>query len=427
MFVRSLLIAIGVLAAPLGAAAQPAPNVVTQWATIVQQSIHNATAPRSAGTSEVLHTMVMLAMYDAVIAVEGGYEPYAARIEASPGADVRAAAATAAYLTARARIAASQVPFLDQQYASYLLTIADGPAKASGIDVGAQASAAILTLRANDGFNNIVLYECSSAPPPAGEFEPDSGCPATSTAPQPVDVKVGFIKPYTLSSPNQYRPDGPNPMSSSAYAEEFAETRDFGRINSTIRTSEQTDVAYFWSENPYVHWNRNLVNLAVAQGLNEREAARFFAMVHTAASDAIIAGFEAKYVYAAWRPRTAIPRADTDDNPETDADPSWRPLITVNHPEYPSGHGFWSSAVLESVGAFFGSNKVLWTIATSKAAVPALVRTERTYEHLNALLREIANARVWGGLHWRHSVNHGAQIGRRVAAHVSRNYFRPVE
>jgi hypothetical protein len=83
--------------------------------------------------------------------------------------------------------------------------------------------------------------------------------------------------------------------------------------------------------------------------------------------------------------------------------------------------------VLEAVNAFFGSNKVRWTIATSKTAVPQLVQTERTYEHLNAVMREVTNARVWAGLHWRHSIRHGAQIGRHVAAHVSRHFFRPVE
>jgi hypothetical protein len=78
------------------------------------------------------------------------------------------------------------------------------------------------------------------------------------------------------------------------------------------------------------------------------------------------------------------------------------------------------------VNAFFGTNKVAWTIATSKAAVPQLVQTERTYEHLNALIHEVTNARIWAGLHWRHSMRHGAQIGRHVAAHVSRNFFRSV-
>ena len=426
MMLRSVLLCFFLLAGALGASANPAPNAVTDWALIVQQSIHNAGAPRSAGTSEILHTTVMLAVYDAVVAIEGGFEPYATRILAPAGADPRAAAATAAYRTARARVAASQVAFLDAQYAAYLSAIADGAAKSAGVQVGEQAAAGVLALRANDNFATVVLYECSSIPVAVGEFEPDAGCPTIPTAPQPVDVKVGRILPFTMATASDFRPSGPDPLTSSAYAEDFNETREYGRADSAVRTAEQTDLAYFWSENPYVHWNRNLVRLAVANGLSLRDAARFFAIVHTTASDAIIAGFEAKYFYAAWRPRTAIPRADADGNPDTAAEPTWRPLLSVNHPEYPSGHGFWSTAVLEAVNTFFGSNRVTWTLATSKAAVPQLVQTERTYERLNAILLDVSNARVWAGLHWRHSMRHGAQIGRHVAAHVSRNYFRPV-
>ena len=426
--VRSgVFLVVFLLAGALRASANPAPNAVTDWALIVQQSIHNAGAPRSAGTSEILHTMAMLAMYDAVVAIEGGFEPYGGRIQAAAGADARAAAATAAYRTARARIAASQIAFLDSQYATYMAGVADGPAKTAGVQVGEQAAAAILALRANDNFANVVLYECSAIPVAVGEFEPDAGCPAVPTAPQPVDVKVGLILPFTFANGSDFRPSGPDPLTSSAYAEDFNETREYGRRDSAVRTAEQTDVAYFWSENPYVHWNRNLVRLAVANGLSLRDAARFFAIVHTAASDAIIAGFEAKYFYATWRPRTAIPRADSDGNPDTDAEPAWKPLLSVNHPEYPSGHGFWTTAVLEAVNAFFGTNRVTWTLLTSQTAVPQVVKTERTYQRLNAILLEVTNARVWAGLHWRHSVRHGAQIGRHVAAHVSRHFFRPVQ
>ena len=426
MKLRSVLLCFFFLAGGLRASADPAPNAITDWALIVQQSIHNAGAPRSAGTSEILHTTIMLAVYDAVVAIEGGYKPYATRIKAPANADTRAAVATAAYRTARARVAASQVAYLDAQYAAYMSAIADGPGKSAGVQVGEKAAAAILALRANDNFANVVLYECSSIPVAVGEFEPDSGCPTIPTAPQPVDVKVGQILPFTIANASDFRPSGPDPLTSSAYAEDFDETREYGRIDSTVRTAEQTDIAYFWAENPYVHWNRNLVGLAVANGLNLRDAARFFALVHTTASDAIIAGFEAKYFYATWRPRTAIPRADTDGNPDTDAEPMWKPLLSVNHPEYPSGHGFWSTAVLEAVNAFFGTNKVTWTLATSKTAVPQLVETERTHKRLNAILREITNARVWAGLHWRHSMRHGAQMGRHIATHVSRHYFRPV-
>ncbi len=417
----SLLITCVLLASPARISADTVPNAVTDWATIVQPAIHNAAAPRPPASSQVLHAMVLLAVYDAVVAIEGGYQPYAAAISGYPGADVGAAIATAAYLTARARVAVSQHAYLDTQYASYLSGIPDGPAKSDGIEVGEVAATAMLALRANDGFGNVVLYQCSSNPPPAGEFEPNGGC---ST--QPVDVKVAQIVPFTFSDPSQFRPDGPDPLTSNAYTEDFIETRDYGRVDSIFRSPEQTDIGYFWSEHAYVHWNRNLISLAISRGLSLRDTARLFAMVHTAAADAIIAGFEAKYHYATWRPRTAIPGADKDGNPDTDADPTWIPLLTVKNPEYPSAHGFWSTAVTDVVASLFGTNKVTWTIGTSQSAVPQVIQTERTYYSLNALMREIDDARVWAGLHWRHSMRHGDQIGRKVASHVVRSFFRPI-
>jgi len=77
-------------------------------------------------------------------------------------------------------------------------------------------------------------------------------------------------------------------------------------------------------------------------------------MVHTSAADAIIAGFNAKYFFRSWRPRTAIPLADTDGNPNTAPDLTWTPLLSVNHPEYPSAHAFWTSALTEAIARYFG-------------------------------------------------------------------------
>jgi hypothetical protein len=414
-------------------------NAVTDWATIVQPAIHNAAAPRPPASAEVLHTMIALAVYDAVMAVKGGYRPYALGIRSSNAereedregdgeggnqrharADVRAAVATAAYHTARARVAASQYVYLDAQYVNYMVTIPAGPAKTAGIEVGQAAANAILAARANDGFSNAAPYACSSNPPPAGEFEPNGGCGT-----QPVDVHLGQVKPFTFSRASRFRPDGPDPITSNAYVEDFTETRDYGRSDSTLRSSAQTDIAYFWSEHAYVHWNRNLISLAIHRGLDVRDTARFFAIVHTAVADAVIAGFEAKYFYRFWRPRTAIPRAAEDENPDTDPDPTWTPLLTVNHPEYPAAHGFWSTALTDAVARFFGTSRVVWTIATSQAAVPQVIQAERTYRNLNAVMREIDSARIWGGLHWRHSMRHGGQIGRKVAKHVCDNFFRP--
>jgi PAP2 superfamily len=375
----------------------------------------------------VLHTMVHLAVYDAVVAIEGGYEPFGThkKQRLQEDADVRAAVATAAYLTARARVAASQFAYLDQEYAGFMANLPEGLAKTAGISVGMKAAAAIVERRASDGFNNVVLYQCSEVPPPPGEFDPDSGCPANASAPQPVDVKVGQITPYTFSKSRGFAPRRPLRMTSKIYAADFNETRDYGRIDSVVRTTEQTDIAFFWSENPYVHWNRNLTGLALAKQLDVLDTARLFAMVQTAVSDAVIVGFDAKYRYGFWRPRTAIPQADADRNDDTDADPSWRPLLSVNHPEYPSGHGFWSTALIDSVARFFGTSEVTWTLTTSKVAVPRVEQTSRTYTDLETLKREIFDARIWGGLHWRFSTTAGSRVGERVADHVSKHYFRP--
>src|SRR5580765_3113567 len=229
-----------------------AQNVVTDWAGIVQPSINSEGAPRPPASSEVLHATIQLAVYNAAVAIQGGYQFYGPPISAPSGADVRAAVATAAYRTARARVDSRQTVYLDSQYRTYLDGIPDGQSKNDGIRVGEDAAQAIIELRANDGFNHVVDYECSSNPPPPGEFEPNDGCGT-----QPVDAKVGQITPFTLIDPSCFRPGGPNPLTSQGYTKDFIETRDYGRTDSNIRTPEQTDIAYFWSEHAYVHWNRN--------------------------------------------------------------------------------------------------------------------------------------------------------------------------
>jgi PAP2 superfamily len=385
-------------------------------ATIVQPALN--TPPKIPAVQLVLRAMFQIAVYDSVVAIEGGYQPFTAAIPAPPGADVRAAVATAAYLTARARVAASQVPALDTAYQTYMANIPAGAARDDGVSVGAAAANVVVALRSNDGMANVVLYACSANPAPAGEFEPDGGCNS-----QPAGTNVGQIQPFTFNNPAQFRPDGPNPLTSNAYIEDFSETRDFGRLDSNVRSPEQTDIAYFWQA---VDTHKGLTDLAISRGLDIRDTARFLAMVYTAGADANITGFEAKYFYRYWRPRTAIPRADTDGNPDTDADPTWTPLITVNHPEYPSAHSYSTTAITDTVARFFGTNKVTWTLTASRSAIPQLVQTERTYYDLNALMREIYDARVWAGLHWRHSMMHGAQIGRKVSKYVSDNFFLPV-
>ena len=106
-------------------------------------------------------------------AIEGGYSPYRAS-KSKPrerDADVKAAVATAAYLTARARVAPTQVAYLDQEYANFMAGLPEGRAKADGIRIGTGSATTLLEARAGDGFSNVVLYQCSEVPPPPGEFD----------------------------------------------------------------------------------------------------------------------------------------------------------------------------------------------------------------------------------------------------------------
>ena len=394
------------------------PKVINDWATIGQNTI----APTVVGSGQnVYGAMVPIAMYDAVIAIDGGYEPYTAPVIAPGGADPTAAVATAAYRVLHERFPAQHAS-LDNQYAIYMSAIPDGQPKLDGTTVGETVARQVLAVRAGDHLETCT-GNCSASwaqpTPGPGVFEP---FPAGSI-PQGADLR--FVRPWTMHSADQFRPGGPSPLTSAEYAEDWAETRDWGASTSTRRSSYDDDTASFWAGNNPVMIRNTLWNAATDYGLDLVQTARLFAMVFTAGSDANIGCFEAKYHYMAWRPRYAIWRADTDGNPLTEpADPTWAPfLATPNHPEYPASHTCVSYAVYDTMHAFFGRDV---PIRIQTIAPPAPVSpSTRTYDKFNDIEKEIVDARVFGGMHFRHSAMNGAQIGRKVSKNLVANFFRP--
>jgi hypothetical protein len=130
----------------------------------------------------------------------------------------------------------------------------------------------------------------------------------------------------------------------------------------------------------------------------------------------------AKYHYNYWRPFHAIPRADTDGNAATAGDPTWTPLLNVNHPEYPAGHGFvGAGSLVEAVRAFFGTDAVGWTLTT--VGVAGLTETSRSYSSLDALAADVMEARILAGLHYRFSVEAGRAQGAAVVDHINGRFF----
>jgi hypothetical protein len=118
---------------------------------------------------------------------------------------------------------------------------------------------------------------------------------------------------------------------------------------------------------------------------------------------------------------TAIRAGETDGTELTAADPNWLPLApTPGHPEYPAAHGCLTAAYAEALNEFFGTKKVTITLSS------ATTNTSRTFGNTDDLIKEIIDARVFGGMHYRTSVRHGAVIGKKVAQAMSQKYFQPV-
>ncbi len=371
------------------------------------------------GEAAVYMGIVHAAIYDAAVAIEGGYRPYAVSLTA-PADTSAAAIATAAHhtligLQPQLGLNPSQQAILDGDYAAYLAAIPDDAAKTNGIAIGEQVAAAVVALRANDGREkNPTVVDLGPPAAGSGVWQPDLSRPV-------LGLRLPGIRPLALESASQFRADGPNPLTSEEYAEDFEQVKQLGRFDSATRTDEQTAQALFWTDHDLRQWNDGMLHLAAARGLDLVQTARMLAMAHVSGGDAMIACFDAKYHYWFWRPYQAIPQADTDGNPATMADPSWRPLRTTpNFPEYPSAHACHSTAVVEALDAFFGTDKVPSSLDSR------VTGTTREYDRLQDVVKDVDWARVLSGFHFRNSDLQGSNLGRTVGRYIVEHFFQPL-
>jgi hypothetical protein len=224
-----------------------------------------------------------------------------------------------------------------------------------------------------------------------------------------------------LESAAQFRPDEGPDLTSPRYGRDLNEVKELGALNSATRTAEQTNIARFWVAPAVVIWNGVLRQLALGLGLDESEAARDFALMNVAGADARIACWDTKYAFSFWRPVTAIQRADEDDNPATEADAGWTPLIaTPNFPEYVSAHATGSSAMATVLRLLFDDDPGVALTVTS----PTNPGFERHWATFSEGVREVIDARVYSGIHFRSSDERGAKLGRQVARFAATHAFR---
>jgi hypothetical protein len=423
----------------IAAAALPPGNTVQQWNKIAEDTVVGSGAFQAEGFIYTVY--VSTAIYNAVVAIAGGYEPLDSTITAPAGASADCAVVEAAYRTLRYYFSSfsNLVTNLDTYYSDAL-----SPSNLDGCIADGGAGAAVGLAAANE-----VIYNRTTGPNPDGRMVPIRVSTPFPTLPPgpgvwrltppfaaPQTPWVGDVRPFILQSADQFLPDPPPPLQSTEWADAFSQIKTYGEANSSARTADETAIAKFWSANVVRQYNRLAREVAEDRGLGLVQTARLIEMVDTVGADALISCLFAKYHYLFWRPVTAIdPTAVVadgfgpvpcydDGNPATLEQTGWRPLLTTpNHPEYPAAHGAITSAMAEVFSTFLGTQRINVDIhGLDDAGGDAVIH----FEMANDLRNEIIYARLWAGLHYHFSSVAGVVLGRNVAKHDLKRAFRPV-
>ncbi len=387
-------------------------DAVTDWNAIMQATV--SAPPTNPFFQARWAAITQLAVFEAVNAVTGDYEPYLGTIAAQPGASPDAAAITAAHrtlVTLRPAAAAT----LNALRAASLAAIPDGPAKDAGIQAGEDAAATMLLLRSNDG-SALAAGAPYTPGTNVGDWQPTP--PAFLPAFLP---GWGQVTPFGLAAGSQFRSLPPPALDSVAYAKDYDEVKLVGRFDSLFRPQDRTDVSRFYAATtPVQTWNPAARQVSAAQGKTLSENARIFALMAMAICDSSISCFETKYYYNIWRPVAAIRAGDLDGNRWTNPDSSWLPLITTPpFPSYPSAHGSLSGGARAVLERAFGKYGLAITLAN-----PALPSVVLSYTSFKEICDDIAEARVYGGIHFRYDQEAGARQGKEVGKYILRNYLR---
>lgn len=376
--------------------------------------------PRSATLGSRAMAMMHVAMADAVFSIHPVYKPYAVWLRGHGSADQLAAAAAAAH-GVLVHLFPSEQAALDAALANSLSQVPDGRRKErrrkeEGIAVGVEVAAQIVALRFNDGSHVGLPY---TPPVGLGFWQPD---PRTGASPF---LSWKDVTPWTLESADQFRVGPPPSIYGALFASDLAEMKAIGGTTSLIRTTEQTNIAKFATDNPVAQYNRlaRLVAEAVPSDLETN--ARAFAHVSLSLADAFISSFEGKFTYHFWRPWTAIRNAAAIGHPELE-DSSWLSLIpTPPHPEYPANHAVQSAAIVTALKHSYGKDIPPVTLTcTAASCTPGFTVTSGHLDDFRALF---GLARIYGGIHYRNTIDlswgQGDAIGGKV---ISTSYTKRV-
>jgi hypothetical protein len=355
------------------------------------------------------------AIYDAVNAIDETHHAYLVQIPGIlPGTSQEAAAAAAAHDVLVALYPKFQTT-LDIQLQQSLVQVPDGKNKERGIAIGQLVAAQILALRSNDGSNiQPVPFLFGNAP---GDFQS-----TPPNFPKPQFTEWSQVTPFALLQASQFRPGPPPTLTSGSYTDAFNELKSLGIVRSTTASVEQALIGRFWNGAIQNYWNEITQTATLARRLTTAQSARLFALLNLSFADGVIAFYDAKYVYNFWRPITAIRAADSDNNPDTTADPNWLPEVgnTTPDPAYPGAHAVIAAAGAMVLESFFGSDQFAFTVTSE-----VMAGVERSFLTFSAAAEEATLSRIFAGVHFRTDLVAGSQLGTDVSTYVVDTLLTP--
>jgi hypothetical protein len=402
-----------------GARAETGAQVIIDWDQLAQQHIFGQ--PFSQVRQ---YAMVHVAMADAVVAIQGRYEPFHAATWAPSGASPEAAAAQAARDVLVHLIPGAAATF-DARLAETLAAIPPGR-RTSGVQVGKAVAEQVIAWRQQDGF--------SIANPQPSSFLASTlpGIWRATVAGPAQFSRLGDVTPFGVQSPTQFLPAPPPQLESDEYAADYNEVLQKGVATGSTRSPEETRTALVWAlsgafanvTTPFRLWHNVARDVSQTEGLALLETARLFALLSTSIHDSLQTAHASKFVYRLWRPETAIANADIDNNPATVAQAGWTPLlVTPPYPSHGSNMACIGAGAARMLANVFGSDakpfQVTWYSASSE------VVHSQPYDSFWAAAMDEGDSRVLGGIHFRFEIDASQMSCAAVADYIFANRMRP--
>jgi hypothetical protein len=408
--------------------------------------------------------IAQVAVFEAMNAIEGGYESYVGLDPALPrtigtrggfapaahGASLEAAIAQASH-DALVALFPAQTALLNAKLNAFLAGLPSDAAKAEGIEIGRAAAAAALANRAGDGSNHPeprygIEYIASNAP---GEWRQDP----VSRHPLALGARWAEVRPFVLGSASQFRTPPPPALDSPEYAVAYNEVYRMGGDGTHTRhhrQPDQTSMGIYWAYDgtpslcaPPKLYNQVAVEVALQQSTGGLELARLLALLNVGMADAGIAIWESKYHYKFWRPVGGIREGDADGNPSTPGMVDYMPLgapasnltgpnFTPPFPAYPSGHAGFGGVTFQTLRRFYGRDDLAFTFVSDEYNGKTLDNTgserefhPRYFPNFSEPEEENGQSRIYLGIHWAFDKTEALTQGERIADYVYFRVFRP--